>query len=178
MAGVYVICVFVMALRLGYSWRDSRGLALVSVVFGLLIAMGGWLLYNYMIFNNPLNFENGRTRAPPAAAPGGGHAGAGDCPEAGAGPEHCAAGAGGGGAAEVRARPLKGSVVDAVEPQIRGLLAEWPDMPVPVIAERISWQRGLTVLKDRVRELRPLFMPLDPASRTAYRPGELAQCDL
>ena len=59
MAGIYVICVFVMALRLGYSWRDSRGLALVSVVFGLLIAMGGWLLYNYMIFNNPLNFENG-----------------------------------------------------------------------------------------------------------------------
>jgi hypothetical protein len=75
-------------------------------------------------------------------------------------------------------RPPKGSVVDAVEPQIRGLLAEWPDMPVPVIAERIGWQRGLTVLKDRVRELRPLFMPLDPASRTAYQPGELAQCDL
>jgi transposase len=75
-------------------------------------------------------------------------------------------------------RPPKGSVVDAAEPQIRGLLAEWPDMPVPVIAERIGWQRGLTVLKDRVRELRPLFMPVDPASRTAYQPGELAQCDL
>jgi transposase len=75
-------------------------------------------------------------------------------------------------------RPRKGSVVDAAGPQIRGLLAEWPDMPVPVIAERIGWQRGLTVLKDRVRELRPLFMPLDPASRTAYQPGELAQCDL
>ena len=27
-------------------------------------------------------------------------------------------------------RPPKGSVVDAVEPQIRGLLVEWPDMPV------------------------------------------------
>ena len=52
-------------------------------------------------------------------------------------------------------RPPKGSVVDVVEPQIRGLLAEWPDMPV--IAERIGWQRGLTVLKDRIRELRPPY---------------------
>ena len=34
------------------------------------------------------------------------------------------------------------------------------------------------MLKDRVRELRPLFMPPDPASRTEYQPGELAQCDL
>ena len=75
-------------------------------------------------------------------------------------------------------RPAKGSIVDAVEPQIRVLLAQWPLMPVPVIAERIGWQRGLTVLKDRVRELRPVFTPPDPASRTIYQPGELAQCDL
>lgn len=75
-------------------------------------------------------------------------------------------------------RPAKGSAVDEVEPQIRALLAQWPTMPVPVIAERIGWQRGLTILKDRVRELRPLFAPPDPASRTMYQPGELAQCDL
>ena len=48
-------------------------------------------------------------------------------------------------------------------------------MPATVIAERIGW--GLTVLKDRVRELRPAYLPPDPASRTAYEPGELAQCD-
>jgi transposase len=75
-------------------------------------------------------------------------------------------------------RPAKGSVVDAVEPRIRELLAQWPDMPATVIAERIGWDRSLTVLKVRVRELRPLFVPPDPASRTQYRPGELAQCDL
>ena len=75
-------------------------------------------------------------------------------------------------------RAAKGSIVDAVEPRIRALLAEWPAMPVPVIAERIGWQRGLTVLKERVRELRPVFTPPDPASRTVYQPGELAQCDL
>lgn len=75
-------------------------------------------------------------------------------------------------------RPAKGSIVDAVEPQIRALLAQWPTMPATVIAERIGWSRSLTVLKDRVRELRPLFTSPDPASRTEYQPGELAQCDL
>ena len=75
-------------------------------------------------------------------------------------------------------RPVRGSIVDAVEPQIRVLLAQWPTMPATVIAERVGWSRSLTVLKDRVRELRPLFIPPDPASRTEYQPGELAQCDL
>ena len=51
-------------------------------------------------------------------------------------------------------------------------------MPATVIAERIGWTHSLTILKDRVRELRPLFLPPDPASRTTYSPGELAQCDL
>ena len=70
------------------------------------------------------------------------------------------------------------SVVDAVEPRIRELLQAWPTMPATVIAERIGWTRGLTVLKDRVRELRPVYLPPDPASRTAYAAGEVAQCDL
>jgi transposase len=71
-----------------------------------------------------------------------------------------------------------GSIVDAVEPRIRELLAAWPTMPATVIAERIGWTRSLTVLKDRVRELRPVYLPPDPASRTAYAAGEVAQCDL
>ena len=75
-------------------------------------------------------------------------------------------------------RPAKPSIVDVVEPQIRVLLAEWPSMPATVIAERVGWQRSMTVFKDRVRALRPLFVPPDPAQRTEYLPGELAQCDL
>jgi transposase len=75
-------------------------------------------------------------------------------------------------------RPVKPSVVDAVEPQIRALLAQWPSMPTTVIAERVGWQRSMTVFKDRVRQLRPLFVAPDPAQRTEYLPGELAQCDL
>ena len=59
LAVVYVICVVVMARRLGYSWRDARGLALINAVFGLTIPAAGWLLYNYFIFGNPLNFEAG-----------------------------------------------------------------------------------------------------------------------
>jgi transposase len=75
-------------------------------------------------------------------------------------------------------RPSRGSVVDAVEPRIRELLQAWPTMPATVIAERIGWTRSLTVLKDRVRKLRPAYLPPDPASRTAYAAGEVAQCDL
>jgi transposase len=75
-------------------------------------------------------------------------------------------------------RAGRGSIVDAVEPQVRALLEEFPDMPATVIAERIGWVNSLTVLKDRVRVLRPRYKPVDPASRTTYQPGELAQCDL
>jgi transposase len=75
-------------------------------------------------------------------------------------------------------RASRGSIVDAVEPQIRELLEEFPDMPATVIAERIGWQNSITVLKDRIRVLRPQYKPVDPASRTTYQPGELAQCDL
>jgi transposase len=71
-----------------------------------------------------------------------------------------------------------GSVVDAAEPRIRELLRAYPQMPATVIAERIGWQHSITVLRDRVRELRPAYLPADPASRTSYEPGELAQCDL
>lgn len=75
-------------------------------------------------------------------------------------------------------RSPQGSIVDVVEPEIRRLLAEFPEMPATVVAERIGWTRGMSVLRDRIGELRPLFVPPDPAQRTWYRPGELAQFDL
>jgi transposase len=71
-----------------------------------------------------------------------------------------------------------GSAVDAFESAIRELLRETPSMPATVIAERVGWDRSITVLRDRVRELRPLYLPPDPSSRTTYRPGERMQCDL
>ena len=74
-------------------------------------------------------------------------------------------------------RKQAGSIVDGAKPRIRELLRAYPRMPATVIAERIGWDRGLTVLKDRVRELRPVYLPPDPASRTSYVAGEIAQCD-
>ena len=75
-------------------------------------------------------------------------------------------------------RPPKGSCVDEAETAIRDLLREYPTMPATVIAQRIGWQRSLTVLKDRLRELRPVYLPPDPASRTTYVAGDRVQCDL
>jgi hypothetical protein len=63
-----------------------------------------------------------------------------------------------------------GSLVDAVEPQICELLRDCPTMPATVIAERIDWPHGITILRDRVAELRPLFRPPDPASAPSMRP--------
>jgi len=74
-------------------------------------------------------------------------------------------------------RKPAGSIVDEVEPQIRALLQDTPRMPATVIAERIGWTRGITVLKERVAELRPAYLPVDPASRTQYEAGDIGQCD-
>ena len=75
-------------------------------------------------------------------------------------------------------RKPAGSIVDAVEDKIREQLRLDARMPATVIAERIGWTRGITVLKERVAELRPAYLPPDPASRTSYQAGDIAQCDL
>jgi len=75
-------------------------------------------------------------------------------------------------------RKPAGSIVDAVESKIREQLALDARMPATVIAERIGWTRGITVFKERVAELRPAYLPPDPASRTSYEAGDIAQCDL
>lgn len=72
-------------------------------------------------------------------------------------------------------RTRRGSLVDEVEPRIRELLR--PTMPATVVAERIGWEHSIRILRDRVSDLRPAYLPPDPASRTTYQPGELAQCD-
>jgi transposase len=74
-------------------------------------------------------------------------------------------------------RAPAGSVVDEAEPRIRELLAAYPRMPATVIAERIGWSYSIRTLSERVRELRPVYLPPDPSSRTTYVAGEIAQCD-
>ena len=75
-------------------------------------------------------------------------------------------------------RKPAGSVVDGFEPRIRELLRAYPRMPATVIAERIGWRRSIRTLSGRVAELRPAYLPPDPASRTSYVAGEIGQCDL
>ncbi|OAV54529.1 transposase [Enteractinococcus helveticum] len=75
-------------------------------------------------------------------------------------------------------RKPKGSIVDPFVPEIHKLLADSPRMPATVIAERIGWERSMTTLKDKVRELRPLYVGVDPADRLVHRPGEAAQMNL
>lgn len=74
-------------------------------------------------------------------------------------------------------RPSRGSLVDEVEPRIRELLQATPTMPATVVAERLGWEHSIRILRSRVSELRPVYLPPDPASRTSYVPGEIAQCD-
>jgi transposase len=74
-------------------------------------------------------------------------------------------------------REPAGSLVDAYEPRVRELLRAFPTMPATVIADRIEWPYSIRTLSGRVAELRPLYLPPDPASRTSYEAGEIAQCD-
>jgi len=69
------------------------------------------------------------------------------------------------------------SIVDEVEPRIRELLAAYPTMPATVIAERVGWSRSIRTLSGRVAELRPVYLPPDPAGRTSYVAGEIGQHD-
>jgi transposase len=74
-------------------------------------------------------------------------------------------------------RAPRGSIADAAEAAIREQLALCATMPATVVAERIGWERSITVLRGKVGELRPLYLPQDPAGRTAYEPGGLVQDD-
>ncbi|SDG76407.1 hypothetical protein SAMN05216377_1157 [Pseudonocardia oroxyli] len=75
-------------------------------------------------------------------------------------------------------RARRGSVADPYEPQVRALLAQWPRMPGPVIAQRIDWPYSEGPLKKLLARIRPEYVGVDPVDRVSYEPGQLAQCDL
>ena len=64
------------------------------------------------------------------------------------------------------------------EPLVRAILAEHPDMPATVIAERVGWTGSITWFRDNVRRLRPEHRKPDPADRLIWAAGDAAQCDL
>lgn len=70
------------------------------------------------------------------------------------------------------------SAISAVEPHIRALLAAYLQMPATVIAERVGWSGSISWFRERVRAIRPEYLPADPVDRLAHPPGRAVQCDL
>jgi hypothetical protein len=64
------------------------------------------------------------------------------------------------------------------EPRVAALLAEFPEMPATVIADRVGWDGSPSWLRENVARLRPQYRRLDPADRLSWAPGDAAQCDL
>jgi hypothetical protein len=58
LAVVYVGCTVAMARRLGYSWSDVRGLTVVPAFVAIVLPVGGWLLYNLLVFGNAFEFTS------------------------------------------------------------------------------------------------------------------------
>jgi transposase len=77
-------------------------------------------------------------------------------------------------------RSRTGSMLDAFADAIAAMLVEDPRAPATVIRERLQplgYAGGITILKERLAELRPSFVAARGYQRTAYLPGELAQLD-
>src|SRR6185312_12042473 len=47
-----------------------------------------------------------------------------------------------------------------------------------VLAERVGWTGSIRWFRDNVKRLHPEHLPVDPADRLTWSPGDAAQCDL
>jgi hypothetical protein len=74
-------------------------------------------------------------------------------------------------------KPAETSFV-VFEPRVRALLAEHPELPATVIAERVGWTGSSSWFRDNVARLRPEHRRADPADRLSWAAGDAAQCDL
>jgi transposase len=71
-----------------------------------------------------------------------------------------------------------GSQLDPLEPVLRRLLEEWPQLKAPRATEVLreyGYAGSVDVVRRRLRELRP--RTVRPAQRTGYRPGQVLQLD-
>lgn len=74
--------------------------------------------------------------------------------------------------------PVVATSFTPFEPRVRELLAEFPEMPATVLAERVGWEGSSSWFRENVARLRPEQRPVDPADRLVWAPGDAAQCDL
>ena len=76
-------------------------------------------------------------------------------------------------------RSPSGSQIDPLEPVLRRLLAEWPQIKAPRVAEILRSEYGFAgserLVREHLRRLRPA--QTRPAQRTGYRPGQVLQLD-
>lgn len=76
-------------------------------------------------------------------------------------------------------RKPAGSMLDPLEPVIRRLIDEWPQIKAPRIAELLRDDYGSGGSVDLVRKRMAGLRPREgrPAQRTGYRPGQVLQID-
>ena len=76
-------------------------------------------------------------------------------------------------------RSPAGSMLDSLEPVMRRLLAEWPEIKAPrvteILREVYGYVGSIDLVKRRLVKLRP--RPFRAAQRTGYRPGQVLQVD-
>lgn len=75
-------------------------------------------------------------------------------------------------------RPSVDTTFTPFEERVKAMLAEFPDMPASVLAERVGWSGSSSWFRENVARLRPEHRRPDPADRLAWAPGDAAQCDL
>jgi transposase len=76
-------------------------------------------------------------------------------------------------------RAGKGSMLDPLEPAIRRLLDEWPQVRAPRVTEILRDDYGYAGSVDLVRKRMAALRPREvrAAQRTGYRPGQVMQVD-
>ncbi len=74
--------------------------------------------------------------------------------------------------------PVGATSFTPFEKRVRALLAEFPEMPATVLAERVGWTGSPSWFRENVARLRPEHRRLDPADRLSWAAGDAAQCDL
>jgi transposase len=76
-------------------------------------------------------------------------------------------------------RAPKGSMLDPLEPVLRQLLEDWPEIKAPRVTEILradyGYEGSVDLVKKRLARLRP--SQVRAAQRTGYRPGQVLQLD-
>lgn len=74
-------------------------------------------------------------------------------------------------------KPAASTSFTPYEAQVRQLLAETPDMPTTVLAERVGWTGSIRWFRDNVNRLRADHCRIDPTDRLRWTAGDVARCD-